>query len=129
MLLCNSGTCAQTELGKHQCKQSRLEIWQRGVDTDQFNPRFRSREQRSNMTNGNPDAPLLVHVGRLGAGALPDAPCAALRRPRNAASGSCPDPVSSQVLVAVHNSTHASIGTVTGGDNLCATAPSLVIRL
>lgn len=60
----------QTELSKHQCKNSRLEIWQRGVDTDQFNPRFRCREQRSNMTNGNPDAPLLIHVGRLGAGAF-----------------------------------------------------------
>jgi hypothetical protein len=65
--------CVQTELSKHQCKHSRLEIWQRGVDTDQFNPRFRCREQRSNMTNGNPDAPLLIHVGRLGAGASPPA--------------------------------------------------------
>ena len=62
-----SNAGVQQELGKHQCKKSRLQVWQRGVDTDQFNPRFRCREMRSRMTSGNPDAPLLIHVGRLGA--------------------------------------------------------------
>jgi len=44
-------------------------VWQRGVDTDVFHPRHRSRAMRERMTDGNPDAPLLVYVGRLGAGA------------------------------------------------------------
>jgi glycosyltransferase involved in cell wall biosynthesis len=57
----------QQELGKHKCNKSRLAVWQRGVDTDMFHPRFRCREMRARMTSGNPDAPLLIHVGRLGA--------------------------------------------------------------
>jgi sulfoquinovosyltransferase len=58
---------AQEELSKHNCKKCRLDIWQRGVDTDMFNPRFRSAEMRERLTDGHPDAPLLIHVGRLGA--------------------------------------------------------------
>lgn len=57
----------QQELSDHNCKKCRLEVWQRGVDTDMFNPRFRCDEMRSRMTDGHPDAPLLIHVGRLGA--------------------------------------------------------------
>lgn len=57
----------QAELGRHQCKKSRLHVWQRGVDTETFHPRFRSAEMRARMTGDRPDAPLLVHVGRLGA--------------------------------------------------------------
>lgn len=57
----------QQELSSHKCKRNRLDVWQRGVDTDQFNPRFRSKEMRARMTGGHPDAPLLIHVGRLGA--------------------------------------------------------------
>eukprot|EP00892_Ulva_mutabilis_P010709 jgi/Ulvmu1/800/UM010_0174.1 len=55
------------ELSDHNCKKCRLEVWQRGVDTDQFNPRFRCDEMRARMTGGHPEAPLLIHVGRLGA--------------------------------------------------------------
>ena len=62
-----TGICLQEELSNHECKRSRLEIWQRGVDTDAFNPRFRSMDMRSQLTDGNPSAPLLIHVGRLGA--------------------------------------------------------------
>ena len=62
-----TGICLQEELSNHKCKRSRLEIWQRGVDTDAFNPRFRSMDMRSQLTDGNPSAPLLIHVGRLGA--------------------------------------------------------------
>jgi sulfoquinovosyltransferase len=50
-----------------KCKNN-IEVWQRGVDTDVFNPKFRSMEMRSRMSNGNPDDTLLVYVGRLGAG-------------------------------------------------------------
>ena len=57
----------QQELSKHACNESRLDVWQRGVDTDTFHPRFRSQDMRSQMTDGHPEAPLLIHVGRLGA--------------------------------------------------------------
>lgn len=54
------------ELSVMKCKNN-IEVWQRGVDTDVFNPKFRSMEMRSRMSNGNPDDTLLVYVGRLGA--------------------------------------------------------------
>jgi glycosyltransferase involved in cell wall biosynthesis len=57
----------QQELSNHKCAKNRLAVWQRGVDTDQFNPRYRCKEMRSRLTSGHPDAPILIHVGRLGA--------------------------------------------------------------
>ncbi|CAD7700871.1 unnamed protein product [Ostreobium quekettii] len=43
-----------------------LQVWRKGIDTDMFNPRFKSQEMRERLTAGNPEAPVLVHVGRLG---------------------------------------------------------------
>ena len=40
-------------------------LWRRGVDADAFNPKFRSPEIRAEMTQGHPDATLLLYVGRL----------------------------------------------------------------
>lgn len=40
-------------------------LWRRGVDAEAFNPRFRSRMMRAEMTAGNPDDTLLLYVGRL----------------------------------------------------------------
>jgi len=57
----------QKELAEQKCEDN-IEVWQRGVDTDVFNPKFRSEEMRYKMTDGHPEAPLLIHVGRLGAG-------------------------------------------------------------
>ena len=45
-----------------------IDVWQRGVDTEVFNPRFRDQEMRSKMSDGHPEAKLLVYVGRLGNG-------------------------------------------------------------
>lgn len=56
----------KNELIKNLCRMKSIDVWQRGVDTDVFNPCFKSREMRSRMTDGNPDAPLMVYVGRLG---------------------------------------------------------------
>jgi glycosyltransferase involved in cell wall biosynthesis len=44
----------------------RLKLWGRGVDSERFNPGYRSREMRERLSGGAPDAPLLVYVGRLG---------------------------------------------------------------
>ncbi len=43
----------------------RVSVWSRGVDTEQFHPRRRSMEWRTRLTDGHPDAPLLLYVGRL----------------------------------------------------------------
>ena len=55
------------ELSEQKCEDN-IHVWQRGVDTDVFNPKFKNEEMRFRMTDGHPEAPLLVHVGRLGSG-------------------------------------------------------------
>lgn len=60
----------QRELAKNKCTEERIEVWQRGVDTVRFNPSYRSDAMRARLSDGHPEMPLLVHVGRLGAGQL-----------------------------------------------------------
>eukprot|EP00775_Hariotina_reticulata_P006991 gene6991-7205_t len=55
------------ELTRNKCRPKSIEVWQRGVDTDVFNPKHKSAAMRARMTDGHPEAPLLVYVGRLGA--------------------------------------------------------------
>lgn len=62
--LCTS-TAMQEELTAHGVE--RVEVWQRGVDTELFQPHLASAEMRSRLSQGNPDAPLLLYVGRLSA--------------------------------------------------------------
>lgn len=45
----------------------RVDLWQRGVDTELFEPHLASKEMRSRLSDGHPDSPLLLYVGRLGA--------------------------------------------------------------
>jgi sulfoquinovosyltransferase len=40
-------------------------VWQKGVNTTQFHPRYKSSKMRQKMSDGNPDDLLLVYVGRL----------------------------------------------------------------
>jgi glycosyltransferase involved in cell wall biosynthesis len=44
----------------------RLKIWSRGINTQHFTPGKRSIEWRERLTEGHPDAPLLLYVGRIG---------------------------------------------------------------
>ncbi|MEM9772802.1 MAG: glycosyltransferase, partial [Cyanobacteria bacterium P01_D01_bin.73] len=62
--LCTS-TAMVKELGEHGIE--RTDLWQRGVDTETFNPHLASREMRDRLTQGSPDSPLLLYVGRLSA--------------------------------------------------------------
>ncbi|MEO1623099.1 MAG: glycosyltransferase [Cyanobacteria bacterium J06632_3] len=62
--LCTS-TAMQQELTEHDIE--RVEVWQRGVDTELFRPELRSDEMRSRLSQGNPDAPILIYIGRLSA--------------------------------------------------------------
>ncbi|HEY9596831.1 MAG TPA: glycosyltransferase family 1 protein, partial [Cyanophyceae cyanobacterium] len=62
--LCTSTVMVQ-ELREHGIE--RLDLWQRGVDTETFHPELASRDMRSHLSQGHPESPLLLYVGRLGA--------------------------------------------------------------
>ena len=62
--LCTS-TAMQQELTEHGIEN--VKVWQRGVDTELFRPSLASREMRERLSEGYPDAPLLLYVGRLSA--------------------------------------------------------------
>jgi glycosyltransferase involved in cell wall biosynthesis len=62
--LCTS-TAMQQELTTHGIE--RVKVWQRGVDTELFQPHWVRHEMRSRLTQGHPDSPLLLYVGRLSA--------------------------------------------------------------
>lgn len=40
-------------------------LWGRGVDAERFNPRFKDAAMRDKLSQGHPDAPLMLYVGRL----------------------------------------------------------------
>jgi len=62
--LCTSHAMVQ-QLRAHGVNH--VDLWQKGVDTEQFHPRFYSAEMRSHLSQGHPDSPLLLYVGRLSA--------------------------------------------------------------
>mgnify|MGYP000361949058 CR=1 FL=1 len=62
--LCTS-TAMVEELTNHGIERAAL--WQRGVDTEMFQPHLANLEMRSRLSQGHPDSPLLLYVGRLGA--------------------------------------------------------------
>ena len=45
----------------------RVDVWRKGIDTERFQPSFKSQEMRQKMSDGHPDDFLMVYVGRLGA--------------------------------------------------------------
>ncbi len=62
--LCTSMAMVE-ELRNHGIE--RVDLWQRGVDTELFDPNLASEEMRSRLSQGHPEKPLLIYVGRLGA--------------------------------------------------------------
>jgi glycosyltransferase involved in cell wall biosynthesis len=60
--LCTS-TAMVDQLRRHGIE--RLALWPGGVDTDRFHPSRRSAEMRARLSDGHPEAPLLLYVGRL----------------------------------------------------------------
>ena len=44
----------------------RVDVWRKGIDTERFDPKFRSDQMRAKMTDGHPEDFLMVYVGRLG---------------------------------------------------------------
>lgn len=45
----------------------RVNLWQRGVDTETYQPHLASPEMRHRLSQGHPDSPILLYVGRLSA--------------------------------------------------------------
>lgn len=62
--LCTSSAMVN-ELESHGIQH--LALWQRGVDIETFHPTLADQEMRSHLSQGNPDSPLLLYVGRLSA--------------------------------------------------------------
>jgi glycosyltransferase involved in cell wall biosynthesis len=62
--LCTS-TAMVEELSAHGIE--RVDLWQRGVDTEIFQPDLASVEMRSRLSQNHPQSPLLLYVGRLSA--------------------------------------------------------------
>ncbi|WP_341526298.1 glycosyltransferase family 1 protein [Nostoc sp. UHCC 0302] len=62
--LCTS-TAMVEELTTHGIE--RVDLWQRGVDTELFQPDLASLEMRSRLSQNHPESPLLLYVGRLSA--------------------------------------------------------------
>ncbi len=62
--LCTS-TVMVEELVNHRIE--RVDLWQRGVDTEMFQPHLASAQMRSRLSQGHPDSPLLLYVGRVSA--------------------------------------------------------------
>ena len=62
--LCTS-TAMMEELTAHGIE--RVDLWQRGVDTELFHPNLASVEMRSRLSKNHPENPLLLYVGRLSA--------------------------------------------------------------
>jgi glycosyltransferase involved in cell wall biosynthesis len=62
--LCTSSAMV-TELVAHGIE--RVDLWQRGVDTEMFQPHLASKQMRSRLSQGHPEDPLLLYVGRVSA--------------------------------------------------------------
>ena len=60
--LCTS-TAMVAELRAHGIEH--LDLWQRGVDTEMFHPRLASAKMRQRLSQGHPESPLLLYVGRV----------------------------------------------------------------
>ncbi|WOB43955.1 glycosyltransferase family 1 protein [Thermoleptolyngbya oregonensis NK1-22] len=60
-----TSTAMQEALESHGVE--RVHVWQKGVDVELFDPSLASADMRSHLTQGHPDAPLLLYVGRLSA--------------------------------------------------------------
>jgi glycosyltransferase involved in cell wall biosynthesis len=60
--LCTSSAMVN-ELTSHGIE--RVQLWQRGVDTEMFQPSLATVKMRDRLSGGHPDSPLLLYVGRV----------------------------------------------------------------
>lgn len=66
LTLCTSPQL-RDEMLKLDMAEGVVDVWQKGINAERFNPAFYSRVMRERLSNNHPDDPLLIYVGRLGA--------------------------------------------------------------
>ncbi|XP_024974733.1 sulfoquinovosyl transferase SQD2-like [Cynara cardunculus var. scolymus] len=66
LTLVPSAAIAEDLRGAKVAAANKIRLWNKGVDSDSFHPKFNSQEMRIRLSNGEPDRPLIVHVGRIG---------------------------------------------------------------
>lgn len=66
LTLVTSGVMASELAAQDAPPAPSIEVWKKGVCSDTFHPRFRSQAMRERLSGGNPEAPILLSVGRLG---------------------------------------------------------------
>ncbi|KAJ9544307.1 hypothetical protein OSB04_024014 [Centaurea solstitialis] len=66
LTLVPSAAIAEDLKGAKVAAANQIRLWNKGVDSDGFHPKFKSHEMRVRLSNGEPDRPLIVHVGRIG---------------------------------------------------------------
>lgn len=65
LTLCTSPQLLE-EIAEAGIPLSLSDVWQKGINSQRFNPAYRDSAMRMVMSDGNPDAPLLLYAGRLG---------------------------------------------------------------
>lgn len=66
LTLVPSAAISRDLLAAHVTAANKIRLWNKGVDSESFHPRFRNYEMRLRLSGGEPEKPLVVHVGRLG---------------------------------------------------------------
>ncbi|XP_009407545.2 sulfoquinovosyl transferase SQD2 [Musa acuminata AAA Group] len=66
LTLVPSAAISKDLIDAHVAAANKIRLWNKGVDSENFHPRYRSHEMRMRLSNGEPEKPLLIHVGRLG---------------------------------------------------------------
>ncbi|KAL2336990.1 hypothetical protein Fmac_011436 [Flemingia macrophylla] len=66
LTLVPSAAIARDLLAARVTAANKIRLWNKGVDSEKFHPRYRSHKMRLRLSNGEPEKPLIVHVGRLG---------------------------------------------------------------
>lgn len=66
LTLVPSAAIAKDLLVAKVASANKIRLWNKGVDSESFHPKYRCHEMRYRLTNGEPEKPLIVHVGRLG---------------------------------------------------------------
>ncbi|KAI3666995.1 hypothetical protein L6452_42036 [Arctium lappa] len=66
LTLVPSAAIAEDLRGAKVAAANKIRLWNKGVDSDSFHPKFNSQEMRVRLSNGEPERPLIVHVGRIG---------------------------------------------------------------
>ncbi|KAH7678215.1 sulfoquinovosyltransferase protein [Dioscorea alata] len=66
LTLVPSAAISRDLVAAHVTAANKIRVWNKGVDSESFHPGYRNQEMRVRLSGGEPEKPLLIHVGRLG---------------------------------------------------------------